>query len=213
MEFKRKHLFGIIYYVSILYFTYLMLLITLQYIPIKLDVAFLKIKQEEIQLGYYQWAFFIHVFTSILVLIFGITQFTNYIRWKVPKLHRFLGKAYVLLILCFASPTGFVMALHANGGWSSKIAFGIMAILWFYFTLMAFQFARKRKWVLHENFMLRSYALTLSAISLRLFKWVMAHTLEWPPMDMYRVVAWAGWLVNIVIIEIYIHKKSQKNTV
>ena len=52
--------------------------------------------------------------------------------------------------------------------------------------------------------MLRSYALTLSAISLRLLKWIIVSTFEWPPMDTYKIVSWLGWIVNIVVIEMYL---------
>lgn len=76
-----------------------MILITLQYIPIKFDIAFLNVKQEVIKFKHYQIAFFTHVYTSILVLIFGITQFSKLIRKKLPKTHQNLGKLYVFLIL------------------------------------------------------------------------------------------------------------------
>lgn len=56
--------------------------------------------------------------------------------------------------------------------------------------------------------MWRSYALTLSAISLRLFKWGIVTVLEWPPMDTYRAVAWLGWLINLVIVEIYLWNRN-----
>lgn len=204
----RKNLFKIVYYVSLLYFTYLMLLITLQYIPISFDVAFLRIKQDAIKLVHYQYAFFIHVYSSIFVLIAGIPQFSQFVRTKYRAVHRKLGMLYIALVLFVASPSGFIMALYANGGMGSKISFIIQAVLWFAFTYKAYQYARQKKWKLHENFMYRSYALTLSAISLRLLKWIIVATLALPPMDTYRIVSWAGWILNLIIIEIYLNKRT-----
>lgn len=51
------------------YFTYSMILITLQYVPIKFDEAFLNVKEDVIIYKHYQIAFFSHVFTSIFVLL------------------------------------------------------------------------------------------------------------------------------------------------
>lgn len=182
---------------ALCYFTYLMILITLQYIPIDFGAAFLGVKEEEIKLTHYQIAFFTHVYTSIFVLIFGITQFSVYIRNKFAPLHRGLGKAYVLLVLLFAAPSGLIMGYYGNGGISSQISFCLLAVLWFWFTLKAYTSIRKRNFVAHRNYMILSYALTLSAISLRLFKWILSNTLELPPMDMYRIVSWAGWVFNL----------------
>ncbi len=188
------------------YFSYLMILITLQYIPIRFDVAFLNVKSEAIQHKYYQIAFFSHVFTSIFVLLSGIPQFSKTFRIRYPKVHRFLGKIYVFLILFVASPSGLIMGFHGNGGLFSVIAFIFQAILWYVFTLKAFQYALKKDWQRHRNFMLRSFALTLSAISLRLFKWIIVSTLALPPMDTYKIVSWAGWVVNLVLVEIYLYR-------
>jgi uncharacterized membrane protein len=181
-----------------------MLLITLQYIPLRLDAAFLLVKEQAIALKHYQWAFFSHVYTSIFVLLAGILQFSSYLRRAFPRFHKTLGKLYVFLILFVAAPAGFVMALYANGGLSSQLSFTLQAILWFFFTYRAFQYARNKAWHQHRVFMLRSFALTLSAISLRLFKWIIVSTIALPPMDTYRIVAWLGWLVNLAVVELWI---------
>lgn len=192
------------YYLSLSYAIYLMILITVQYIPIRFDVAFLNIKQEEIVYTHYKVAFFSHVYTSIFALICGVTQFSKFVRNKFPKTHRALGKAYIGIVLLVASPSGLVMAFYANGGSYSKISFLIQAVLWFLFTYKAFAYAKNLDWLNHQKFMIRSYALTLSAISLRLFKWIIISSFHLPPMDTYKIVSWAGWLINIAIVEIYI---------
>jgi len=56
--------------------------------------------------------------------------------------------------------------------------------------------------------MLRSYALTLSAISLRLFKWGIVSVFELAPMDTYKIVSIIGWTLNLVLVEIYILKTT-----
>ncbi len=191
------------------YFSFLMVLITLQYIPLQFDVAFLQIKQEEIKLFYYKIAFFTHVYTSIFVLMIGFFQFSNYLRMKYRNVHRTLGKVYIVLVLFLAGPSGLIMGYHANGGWVSQVSFCLLAMLWMVFTYKAYAYARKREWTKHKNFMYRSYALTLSAISLRLFKWIITGLFELPPMDAYLIVAWAGWVVNLGVAEVLIRKAAK----
>ncbi|NMM49121.1 DUF2306 domain-containing protein [Flammeovirgaceae bacterium KN852] len=186
-----------------------MILITLQYIPVNFDTAFLSIKQSEITHKYYQISFFSHVYTSFIILITGIPQFSTTIRRSYQALHKFLGKAYIFLIIFIAGPSGLIMGVHANGGLSAKISFVLQAILWMAFTSLAFYFIRKKQWQEHEKFMIRSYALTLSAVSLRLIKWLIVSTIQLPPMDTYKIVAWAGWLINILIAEFIIWRKFQ----
>lgn len=188
-------------YLILGYFTYLMMLITAQYVPIDVSAAFLRIKEEVIAYRHYQIAFFSHVYSSIFVLLAGFTQFSQKIRDRFPGIHRGVGLSYVLLILVVASPSGLVMAYYANGGLVAQVSFSILAILWFAFTFRAFQAAKQRNWAVHQAFMLRSYALTLSAISLRLFKWVIVSIWALPPMETYRIVSVAGWVVNWLLIE------------
>jgi len=189
---------------SLGYFSYLMILITVQYIPIDFDVAFLQIKQDEITFRHYKISFFSHVYSSIFVLLAGFTQFSEFLRRKYSKVHRMVGYSYIVLILLVASPSGLVMAYYANGGLVSQISFTTLAILWFIYTFKAFRFAQQKNWQMHKKFMLRSYALTLSAVSLRLFKWIIVNIWELPPLDTYRVVSIAGWVINLVVIEIYL---------
>jgi len=202
------NLMKIVSYLLIIYFIYLLVLITLQYVPIKYDVAFLNIKQDEIKLTHYKIAFFSHVFSSIIVIISGLPQFSNFIRKRFSFFHKLSGKIYISLILLVASPSGLIMAYYANGGIVSKISFVILSILWFAFTYKAYRYIKVGDWKKHKNYMLRSYALTLSAISLRLFKWGIVSIFELAPMDTYKIVSIIGWTLNLMLVEIYISKTT-----
>lgn len=202
----------VLFWGMISYFTYLIFLITIQYFPIDFDTAFLRIKQDEIILKHYQIAFFTHVYTSIFVLILGLFQISNWFRKKFTKWHKLMGKFYIGLILLAASPSGLLIGYYANGGWISQIGFMLLALFWFYFTFQAYLFTRKRDFVRHRKFMYRSFALTLSAITLRLLKVGVVEIWGLPPMDITRIIAWAGWLVNLILVEIlfFIEKSRLK---
>lgn len=181
-----------------------MIKITAQYWPIQTDVAFLSIKQDYVHLLHYQIAFFIHVFSAILVLLAGYTQFSNQLRNNFPKLHRWFGWVYMIVTLLFAGPTGFIIGIYANGGTSSRIAFCLLAFLWMLFTAIALFKIIKKQVSSHRDWMIRSFALALSAITLRAWKYLFVTLFHPKPMDVYQVVAWLGWTLNLVIAEIII---------
>ena len=194
----------------LLFFSLLMLEITLQYVPWRTDVAFLQLKGEELMLAYYEPAFFVHVFTSMLALLAGFTQFSKTLRLKYTLVHRWVGMVYVSVILFFSGPSGLIMGYHANGGISSQIAFVLLALLWMFTTWKAFDTARKKEFDAHRKWMIRSYALTLSAVTLRLWKWTIVKVWEPAPMDVYRIVAWLGWVLNILVVEYYFWLESKR---
>ncbi|TDQ11417.1 putative membrane protein DUF2306 [Pedobacter metabolipauper] len=194
-----------LWYIALLYFSYLMLLITLQYVPINADVAFLRVKTDVTGLWYYNVAFFTHVYSSMFVLLAGIIQFSSFIRTRFIPLHRWSGRVYVAVIICISGPSGLIMGFYGNGGWIGQLAFCLLAMLWIWFTWKGFFAILSGDLILHKAWMYRSYALTLSAISLRLWKFVLVYLFEPKPMDLYQLVAWLGWTGNLVIAEVFIY--------
>jgi uncharacterized membrane protein len=189
-----------------------MLNITLKYISFDSDAAFLQIKQTEVNtVSAYLFIFYIHVCSAIFTLLAGFTQFNNNILKKMPRIHRAVGKMYVFTVLFLAAPSGFFIGLFANGGFYSKIAFVTLSVLWFYFTLKAFLAIKKHKINEHKAFMLRSFALAFSAITLRLWKVILVYLFQPAPMDVYQIIAWLGWIPNLLLIEYFIlNRKSNE---
>ncbi|MEO8000819.1 MAG: DUF2306 domain-containing protein [Arenimonas sp.] len=187
-------------------FCYLMLQIILRYVSFDTDASFLQIKQDYIGNKVWLTAFYVHVFSSLFALLAGLTQFSKKIRSYYPRVHRWVGRIYVLDILLVTGPAGLLMSFYANGGLGSRLAFLILSILWWYVTLQAWRAAVARDFARHRAFMLRSYALTLSAITLRLWKLGMAHYFGLPPMEIYRVAAWLGFVPNYLLVEIYLYR-------
>lgn len=186
-----------------------MAVITVAYLPYNTDVGFLRIKQQYITIDQWRIAFFIHVYASMWVLLAGFTQFSKAIQQHYPRLHRNLGYIYVVDVLLITGPAGLLMGFYANGGLSSRIAFVLLAVLWLYFTAMALIKAKQKNFSAHRRFMIRSYALTLSAITLRAWKYAITNSVELPPMDVYRVVAWLGWGLNLLVAEWIIARKMK----
>ncbi|WP_462222794.1 DUF2306 domain-containing protein [Ferruginibacter sp.] len=201
-----KNIFGITALILLAFFSFLMLRIIFIYIPVKNDAGFLQLKQEYIHITEWRVAFFTHVFTSMLVLIAGFTQFSKKFLKQQPKLHRTVGYVYVINILMVTGPSGLLMSFYANGGVSSQTAFVLLSVLWMGFTAMALYKAIKKDFKAHRIFMIRSFALTLSAITLRCWKVLLVNFTDIQPMDRYRIIAWLGWTLNLIIAEWIIYK-------
>lgn len=189
--------------VLILFFTWLMLRLSLPYLVLKPGIDFLKSKTDVYHLDAWRIGFYMHVFSSALVLIAGATQFSGWILHRYPTLHRIMGWTYVIVLLFISGPGAAVMALYANGGLPAKASFTLLTFLWYVFTIAAFVSAMRKKWVAHARFMLRSYALTFSAVTLRLLVFLFLSTrwIQAKPQEIYVTVAWLSWVPNLIIAE------------
>lgn len=206
---KISHkIFNGIILLSFLYFFGLMLRITLLYIPYSSAASFLAIKQTEVtSRPEYLTVFYTHVYSSIFVLLTGFIAI--FLKPKKSKWHHYSGRIYVIFTLLFSSLSGVYMGVFANGGFVGKLSFVILGILWFYTTYRAYQEIRKGNVVKHQHWMWRSYALCFSAVTLRLWKVILVYLFHPNPMDVYQIIAWLGWVPNLILIE-YLIKKQKR---
>ena len=205
-----RYIRAILWVLLLLASIYLMAGIVLPYIlpPFPQDIDFLASKPREQRLTWWMAAFYIHITSSLWVLLSGALQFWPWLLRRYPAWHRALGKSYVFGILFLAAPSGLLMGLRGNGGQVAVMGFIWQAVLWWLLSWVAYRQARKGDWRGHEAFMWRSYALSLSAISLRammtgwwwLEPWYM---LRYP--FTYIFVAWFSWVFNLLLAEAYLH--------
>lgn len=203
-----KSIRSIIWIAFISLFCWLMIDLTLPYLSFTYDVDFLLTKQKIIHLRHWRYAFNFHILFSIFSLIAGLTQFSNYILTKYKKLHHVMGYMYVIDVICIAGPSGLVMAFYANGTIVSKTSFVLLSVLWIGFTSMAIIKAFKKDFLEHEKWMIRSYSLTLSAISLRLMAIIFPKIVHLDAHTEYAVLAWLSWTINLLIAECLIYFKT-----
>ncbi len=209
----------------LLFFVVLMINLSLEYLPVNSNVAFLRIKQWIFReystplSNFWYTAFYIHVITSTFCLFAGFTQFFKPLFFT--KWHRYFGKFYVIMVLGLAAPSGLIMSFFANGGITSIVAFITLSFMWIFSTIMALVTVKQKKYMTHGAWMIVSYALALSALTLRAWKWGFTNLfqLDLNPIELYRLVAWLGWVPNLIIalflIKLGVHKRlinSPNNT-
>lgn len=187
---------------------FLMLRSIAGYAAFRDDVQFLLLKQDYLNNTVWKTAFYIHTFSAVIALFAGFTQFSSSLLREHRALHRWLGRLYVVNILLINVPAGLIMALYANGGLWGKSAFLLLDGLWFFFTWRAYACARHKDFVRHRQHILRSYALTLSAITLRLWKSILSITLDIDPGTLYVIDAWLGFIPNLLVAEWLIRRPA-----
>jgi hypothetical protein len=208
---KRISYLSLAWFLLFSFFFFLMVQITLRYLPFSADASFLQIKQTEVQeVSYYLPVFYVHVYSSVFTLLAGFVQFNRWILQNYPKFHRGVGYFYVVTVVLLSAPSGVVIGYYANGGLMSKISFMLLGTLWLLFTLKAIFHIKKRQVIKHEAFMLRSFALAFSAITLRLWKVILVYLFQPAPMDVYQIIAWLGWIPNLIFIELIISKTNTR---
>ena len=184
-------------------FAGLMLTKTLPYYTFEKGIHFLTTKSDDTNDSpVFRTGFYVHITTSLLVLVAGLLQFLPWLARRGPALHRRLGKVYIIGILALAAPSGLILARFANGGLTAQVGFTLQCVVWWLCTWRAYQAARQRQWSLHVDWMLRSYAVTLAALALRGESYVMYYVFETKPIETYLTVTWLSWVGNLVLVEI-----------
>jgi uncharacterized membrane protein len=170
----------------------------------ELDIEFLLTKQHVIHLNYYKTSFYLHIFSSLIVLLSGALLFLPIVLRKAPSIHRIAGRIYVILVLLISAPSGLIMAFHSNGNFSTTINFILLSVFWWVFTFIGFVAIIKGQVIKHKQWMTRSFALTMSAITLRLAQMILNTFWAIDPDIQYCIVSWGSWIINLFIAEIII---------
>lgn len=176
----------------------------LSYFNFDATYGFLRLKQAAIATGLYLPAYYAHVLAAGAILTLGFFQLNTRISLKWRKLHRIVGKCYAYGILFFAAPGGLVMSFFIERGPWVLLSFILQCTCWFAFTAMAVIKIRKGDVVEHRKWMWRSYALTFAAVTLRLYVFFSTSSYDLTQPEAYGIIAWMSWVVNLVVVEIYL---------
>ena len=146
-----------------------------------------------------------HVFASAVALALGPFQFLTKLRTSRPALHRLSGRIYLGLGVLIGGSAGLFVAFNAFGGSIARAGFVCLAVGWLFSGLKAYQAIRSRDVTCHRRWMVRNFALTLAAVTLRL--WLPGMVISGVSMDVaYPIVAWLCWLPNVIIAEFLFNK-------
>jgi hypothetical protein len=200
-----RRLSGVLLPAAVLAFSVLMFTKVVPYLSFTRGIGFLSTKTDRVlDNSWFLTAFYVHITSSLWVMVSGALQFVPLLSARFPKLHRQLGKLYVGSILLLAAPSGLVLAFFANGGLPAQAGFVLQCLVWWLTTFVAFREATARQWLPHVEWMMRSLAVTLAAMSLRLESYALYYGLHTKPIETYLTVTWLSWTGNLLLTEVLI---------
>ena len=147
----------------------------------------------------------VHAGFAATALLIGPFQLVRRLRTARPTLHRWMGRTYVMCCLA-GGAAGLVLAFGARTGPVSTAGFGSLAVVWITATSLAWRAALGRRFAEHRRWMIRSYALTFAAVTLRTYL-PFAFLIPWGYDNVYRVISFLCWVPNLIFAEIYLRRR------
>lgn len=160
---------------------------------------------ELLQSRLYLVVFFTHISFGGLALLIGWCQFSAQFRSRYLNLHRAIGKVYVISVI-LSSVSGFTIAYFATGGIISSLGFMGLAIGWLFSIVKGYNSILKKNLQEHQAWMIRNYALTFAAVTLRIWLPFSQGALHMDFNAAYRIISWLCWVPNVFIAELVVRR-------
>ena len=163
-----------------------------------------------------QAAFYAHIVAGGLALIAGPFQFWRGLRDRHRSVHRWIGRTY-LAAVAIAGVSGLVMAPFSEAGFAGLFGFGALAVLWLASGWQAYRAIRRGDVPSHRAWMMRNFALTYAAVTLRMWIGVLITVQALPGGEFdfdaafanaYAVVPFLSWLPNLLVAEWLIRRRG-----
>ncbi len=150
--------------------------------------------------------FLLHVSLAPAALLLAAFQFLAKRPPGNRTIHRFIGRFYGLCVLV-AGVSGLVVAVGAKGGVVASTGFALLSVLWIYTTVQGVLKVRAGDITSHRRWMLRSFALTLAGVTLRLqLLGFMVAGIEYTEASLF--LAWSCWVPNIIFVEWWMRRRA-----
>jgi len=152
----------------------------------------------------------VHAAAAATALLVGPLQFRSQLRARRPKLHRVLGRVYVTGCLV-GGATGLLLAVGMTTGPVGTAGFSSLAVVWLFATARAWRLAVRRALAQHREWMIRSFALTFAAVTVRVYLPI-SETLPVELDDAYRAIAFLSWVPNLIVAELYLRARRRRGS-
>lgn len=150
----------------------------------------------------------LHFLGGAIVIIAGAFQFNSSLRARYLTLHRWLGRVYIFGALA-GGIAGLYLAFYSTGGLVAHFGFGLLAVCWLGTTFTAYRHIRAGNIRIHQDWMIRSYALTLAAVTLRIY--IPVFQIAGISFEAaYPAIAWLCWVPNILLAEWFLVPASNR---
>jgi uncharacterized membrane protein len=141
----------------------------------------------------------LHLAVGALVILLAPLQLSMRLRRRYASLHRLAGRAYAIGVVC-SGIAGLALAAVSQGGMPAHLGFALLSLVWIFTTAMGVQRIRAGDVSAHQRWMVRSFALTFAAVTLRIYI-PLGVVVGLPVEPSYQVIAWLCWVPNLAVAE------------
>jgi hypothetical protein len=139
----------------------------------------------------------VHIAGATVAIVSGPWQFVDTLRRRLPRLHRCLGVTYLAGCLV-AGVGGLLLAPTSYGGPAAGLGFAMLAVCWLATGGIGLRMILAGRVADHRRWMIRSFALTFAAVTLRAIVAV-SQLAGWDFTVSYVAAAWLCWLPNLAL--------------
>ncbi|WP_433744416.1 DUF2306 domain-containing protein [Falsibacillus pallidus] len=155
---------------------------------------------------------YVHIIFGTIGLLTGPFQFLRRPTGKNAGGHRKLGYIYVTSI-GLAGMVGLYLSWYASGGIAAKTGFFMLDVCWLATTSVAMMRIFQKKFSLHQQWMIRSYAVTLAFASFRLYLLPFTMFFHLDIQSAMGISSWLCWITNLAVVEWYFFRKKKKKSI
>ncbi|WP_165962957.1 DUF2306 domain-containing protein [Occultella glacieicola] len=159
-----------------------------------------------------------HILTGAIALGLGPLQFVRRIR-RVPRVHRYLGRAYLFAGVVPSSIVGIAVALLTTSGPVAAAGLVVGDLLWITTAVIAYRHARAARYRQHGEWMIRNFAVTFAAVTFR--AWLGLTIAGQVPLlepvyggdfdalfaVAYAATCWLAFIPNLVFVNLYLRHR------
>ena len=162
-----------------------------------------------------------HVVFASIAMVSACLQIWTSFRRRYPAAHRAIGRVYVFGGVLPAGLAGLAIGSISPFGPTLRASNVLLAVLWLACTTTGFRMGQRRRFAEHRRWMTRSFALTMSIITNRV--WGVIFTVVLTPQLsttfggnetlMVQTIAglsgWLGWVLPLLVAEWWLVERGQ----
>lgn len=152
----------------------------------------------------------LHRVGGALLVLAGLLQFSDGLRRRRPRVHRAIGWVYVPLALLAASSGMYMVLHHGFAGILEVVPTLVFGAAMIVTTSVAFALALRRRFGRHRIWMIRSYALVLGPMTVRIVYVPLWMVLGLPEEHAIWVSFWLGWGISMAVAEWWIRRHGPR---
>jgi uncharacterized membrane protein len=167
-----------------------------------------KIYVPEVGFGRHPLLTLIHVLPGLLFIVLAPLQFIKRIRYRLPRVHRIVGRIVVVSGLVVGISALIMSFKMSIGGVNETAATTLFAIVFLFSLIKAFVYIRRHRITLHREWMIRAFAIGFAVATTRPIVGIFFATSRITGLtvqDFFGAAFWISFTLHLIAAEIWIN--------